>query len=178
MHSDNETQTKLHWWKDRKSKGLKRWRGLRNLYSGALQKARGEERLKEAMPQYLRLRFLPWWDYSAPDWPEPSMIPTCDCYICLGVGLVEGRGEADSECYGEDGGRRARDPFPKSHKVLAQITSPTSRSSDMEHKEDKNTGADGSSDLAISPFHLKSKPKIIKIACVNPWLGGILLYSQ
>ena len=37
---------------------------------------------------------------------------------------------------------------------------------DMEHKEDKNTGVDSSSDLVISPFHLKSKPKIIKITHV------------
>ena len=37
---------------------------------------------------------------------------------------------------------------------------------DMEHKEDKNTGVDGGSNLVISPFHLKSKPKIMKITHV------------
>lgn len=78
---------------------------------------------KTKIPTLTREREL---DYSPSDWPEPSMIPTRDCYICLGVG---GRKEVevDSECYGEDGGGRARDSFPKSqHKVLTQITSPTS----------------------------------------------------
>ena len=37
---------------------------------------------------------------------------------------------------------------------------------DMEHKEDKNTGVDSGSNLVISPFHLKSKPKIMKITHV------------
>ena len=105
-------------------------KGSEKSWGQSSSEVRAEERLKEAMTQHLRLRFLPWpereLDYSPSDWPEPSMIPTRDCYICLGVG---GRKEVevDSECYGEDGGGRARDSFPKSqHKVLTQITSPTS----------------------------------------------------
>lgn len=93
------------------------------------------------------------------------MIPTRDCYICLGV---SGRKEveADSECYGEDVGGEPGTPSQKATQGPRSNYFPHFTLGDMEHKEDKNTGADGSSDLAISPFHLKSKPKIIKITHV------------
>ena len=105
-HKQNSTDGKTENRKDWRGEGV--WEILRTeLFRG--ERGGEVERSHDTILRlrFLRLRFLPWWerrlDYSPSDWPEPSMIPTCDCYICLGAG---GRKEveADSECYGEDGG--------------------------------------------------------------------------
>lgn len=106
-HKQNSTDRKTENWKDWKGEGV--WEILR---TELLRGERGGE-VERSHDTTLRLRFLPWWerqlDYSPSDWPEPSMIPTRDCYICLGVG---GRKEveADSEYYGEDRGGEPETP--------------------------------------------------------------------
>lgn len=141
--------------------------------------ARGEERLKEAMPQYLRLRFLPWWDYSAPDWPEPSMIPTRDCYICLGVGLVEGKRWKLTVSVMGKMWEESQGPLPKKpHKVLAEITSPTSRSVTWSIRR---TRTPVQTEVLIWRFLLsilKANRRSLKLRMCKPLIGGILLYSQ
>lgn len=157
-------------------------KGSEKSWGQSSSEVRGEERLKEAMTQHLRLRFLPWregqLDYSPSDWPEPGMIPTRDCYICLGVG---GRKEveADSECYGEDGGGRARDPFPKSqHKVLTQITSPTSRSVTWSIRRTRTPVKTAVPIWWFLLSILKANRRSWKLRMCKPLIGGILFYSQ
>lgn len=164
-HSDNETQTQLHWWKDREPKEFEEVKDIWEITRTKLLRGeQREERLKEAITQHVRLRFLPWWErwlyYSPSNWPEAGVMsthdrPSAEWLHLPGVG--RGAWKMTVSVMGKT--EESQGPSPKSQcRVLAQITSPASRSVTWSTggQEHQRRQWFWSGDL---PFPLKSKLK-------------------